>query len=122
MIIRENSQFTDSYFPFTDFWHQNQGLCRKFVQKLETMNTLLSLLALLFILQSCEFDEDFDDRKDYKTQVADTNKHARYDEIEVPGAADLVIQKGDKHRVVLKGNSNHFKYRYRHQRKAYFLI
>ncbi len=74
------------------------------------MNTLLSLLALLFILQSCEFDEDFDDRKDYKTQVAAINKHARYDEIEVSGAADLVIQKGDKHRVVLKGNPNHFKY------------
>jgi Putative auto-transporter adhesin, head GIN domain len=74
------------------------------------MNTLLSLLALLFILQSCEFDEEFEDQKDYKTQVKDINKHADFDEIQISGAANLQVVKGDKHRVVLKGNSKHFKY------------
>lgn len=76
------------------------------------MNTLITLLALLFVLQSCdEIDMDYDEPKGTtKTELAKINKTAQYNRILVAGAANVYLSKGPKHKVVLKGNPNHFKY------------
>ena len=74
------------------------------------MNTLLSILSLLFILTSCDFLVSPDKPKDIKIQLSDVNKNGTYTRIVAGGESDIVIKKGDKCKVSLSGNDKHFKY------------
>lgn len=76
------------------------------------MKTLLALLALFLILQSCDLivSPDKPNPKESKEQLKDINTSGKYSKIEIKGAANVYIKKGAKHKVELRGKKSHFSY------------
>lgn len=96
-----------TFSPITLFVYQKKTVSWL---KIHTMNKTILLIALFFGLQSCDFFVSPDRPPDNKKQIAQINKNGTFSSVLVSGAADVVIQKGLKHKIELKGNPDHFNY------------